>query len=124
MRMGLYALYRGKTYRAARLNLETYKLITDEAAAGFVQSEFTPESYIKVVQRSDLQELYMVKTYANYAGEQLEVVEDEPDAVTLASADAQLAERYGMDKLDRCDYRLKVSKSNITLFTERIEQLC
>ena len=124
VRIGMYATYNGKEYKAAKLNSELYKLIDDgtEPSDGFARSEFAPQAYVKTVQRNDLTGVYIVKTYADFQGERLEVAEDNDDTVTIATSDARVAQRLGMDKLDRYDYRLKVCKSEVMRFVEEIDQ--
>lgn len=121
MRSGMYAAYKGGEYKAARVDGELYKLIADdiEPAAGFVRSEFAP-AYVKTVHRQDLERIYIIKTFADFQGDRLEVAEENGDIVTLATSDASIAEKFGMSKIDRHDYRLKIAKSEVTRFVEEI----
>ena len=121
VRIGMYAIYQGKEYKAARVNGELYKLIADgiEPEAGFVRSEFALVG-VKTVHLQDLDRVYVVKTYADFRGERLEVVEESDDTVTVATSDASIAVRLGLKKLDRLDYRLKVNKSEVLRFVEEI----
>lgn len=123
MRIGMYAMYNGKAYKAAKLNSETYKLIDDgtDPAEGFARSEIAPQVYVKTVKRHDLSEVYIVKTYAEYQGERIEVADDKDDTVILATSDEKVAQRLGMEKIDRHDYRLKVGKSEVLRFVEEID---
>ena len=125
VRIGMYATYNGKDYKAAKVNDELYKLIDDgtQTSLGFKVSEFAPLVYIKIVQRPDLDRVYIVKTYADFQGERLEVAEDNNDTLMLATSDARVAQRLGMDKIDRYDYRLKVCKGEVLRIIEEIDQL-
>ncbi|MEN6461452.1 MAG: hypothetical protein ABFC94_08805 [Syntrophomonas sp.] len=124
VRMGMYATYNGKEYKAAKVNGAVYKLIDDgfEPAAGFYASEFAPLNFMKIVSRNDLDRVYIVKTYAEFKGERFEVMEDNDDTVTITTSDAQAAKRIGMNKIDRYDFRLKVCKSEVVRFIEEIGQ--
>jgi hypothetical protein len=120
----MYATYKGKEYKAAKINGELYRLIDygTEPGPGFVPSEFAPQAYVKTVPRHDLGGIYIVRTYAEVHGERLEVAAEHDDTVTLATSDAKAAQRLGMDKIDRYDYRLQAGKSEISRFVEEIDQ--
>lgn len=109
IKSGLYAVYGGREYAAAKTG-DGVKLIYDgeNPPEGFAATPYG--NYVKTVAKADVSKLELVKSYAVLEGERFEIASEEGGMITIASSDEKMAERFGMEKADRHDYRKKIRR--------------
>ncbi len=122
MRNGIYAVYQGNEYEAGtKANsffLRSYN--SNDVAKGFFLYKGTV--YIKDVQRSDLEEVYSVTTFAEYQNVKLQIIKEDGDKILLSGmvGDYRIFENLGMDMVDRGVYHKWVNKNDVSsLFEEK-----
>ncbi len=105
---GLYAIYDGREYPAAKVAAGHIKLIYtgDKPPSGFEKTLYG--NYVKTVKASDVTRLEIVKSYAVVDGQKLEIVSEDGDMLTVGTSNEEIAKRFHMEKLDRHDYRMEL----------------
>ncbi len=120
MRNGIYAVYQGNEYEAGKKSdsffLRSYN--SNDVAKGFFLYKGTV--YIKDVQRSDLEEVYSITTFAEYKKVKLQVLKEEGERILLSGmvGDYRIFENLGMDLVDRGIYHKWVNKNDVTSLYE------
>lgn len=85
IRFGSYARYRGVDYRLGEHENATVQLVSKDPSSvslGFQQTPYG--TYLKTVPRSDVEEMYSVRTYASYRGRKFFVISERGGQLELA----------------------------------------
>lgn len=108
MKSGLYATYQGAEYEAAKTADGRVKLVFrgTDPPEGFAPTPY--HNSVKTVRREEVSALVLVKSYAIYCGERFEIADETPNGFVIATSDQKAAERVGMDKTDRMDFRKQI----------------
>ena len=126
MRNGIFAIYKGNEYEAGTKGVNNYFLRSynsSDIAKGFFL--YKGAVYIKDVQRSDLEEIYSIRTYAEYKNIKFQALKEDGDNILLGSriGDYRVFESLGMDMVDRGVYEKWVNKNDITSLYEEKEPI-
>ena len=122
---GYYALYKGKEYHmtsdeAKQLYIYTNnESIVDET---FVKNDIPWALYEKIVQPSELDDVYCIITYAYVEGNRRLGVSKETDDMVLvftSGEDEDLIEKYQLKEVDRYVYEGWINKNEVQLVEER-----
>ncbi len=114
---GLYAVYQGKEYRAAKAE-GGVKLIAEgpDAPEGFQKTPY--HNFTKTVKREEITKLELVKSYAAYGGGRFEIADKTAQGIVIATSDEAVARRLGMRRMDRMDYRMEIPWREAEAITE------
>ncbi|AUG56153.1 hypothetical protein [Acetivibrio saccincola] len=127
MRNGVYAVYKGKEYEAGR-SVESNVIVLrsynpNDVSKGF--SLYKGIVYVKRVQRSELEEVYRISTFADYKGIKLRAMKEDRGKILLVGivGDYRIFESLGMKMVDKGVYEKWVDKSDVTAIYEEKEPL-
>jgi hypothetical protein len=127
MRNGVYAVYKGKEYEAGR-SVESNVIVLrsynpNDVSKGF--SLYKGIVYVKRVQKSELEEVYRITTYAEYKGIKFQAIKEDGDKILLSGVigDYRVFESLGMKMVDKGVYEKWVDKSDVTAIYEEKEPL-
>lgn len=126
MRNGIYAIYQKNEYEAGAKGGDSYFLRSynkDDIANGF--SLYKGIVYIKNLQRSDLEEVYSITTFAEYRNVKFQVLKEDGDRILLSGmvGDYRVFEDLGMDMVDKGVYHKWVNKNDVTSIYEEKKSL-
>lgn len=115
MRKGIFAIYQGVEYEAGVISPNVFSLHSYSSAdvlKGF--SLHKGKVYVKNVQRSELDEVYKISTYAIYQGYKFGVYKEEGEKLLLFTGDYSIYKELNLEMVDRGVYEKWVNKSDIT----------
>jgi hypothetical protein len=126
VRNGIYAIYKGKEYEAGAMELDVFSLRSydhNDVSRGF--SLYKGIVYVKRVQRSELEEVYSITTFAEYKGIKLQAIKEDGNKILLSGVvgDYRVFESLGMDMVEKGVYEKWVSKSDIAVIYEEKEPI-
>ncbi len=124
MRKGTYAIYKGIEYEAGSKDSNSVSLLSynkDDVAKGF--SLYKGVVYVKRVQRSELDEVYIIHPFAIYQGYRFGVEREEGDKMLLFTSDFSVYQKLKLTMIDRGIYEIWVNKSDITSYYEEKNHL-
>jgi hypothetical protein len=121
VRNGFYAIYKGKEYEVGAMNPDIVSLRSfdpNDVSNGF--SLYKGVVYIKRVHRSELEEIYRIRTYAEHEGIKFQVTKEDGDKILLSNliGDYRVFERLGMKMVEKGVYEKWVDKSDVTRIYE------
>ena len=102
MKTGLYAVYNKQEFKTARFEKDSFKLVSQEPLKGFKPSY---GAHIKIVTRMELEELYIIKSYAVIKEEEVEIEYQQGELLFLAVSDENVAKKLGFEKMEAFCYR-------------------
>lgn len=112
IRNGLYAAYGGRQFKAARTADGKIKLLADvDPPQGFEKTPYG--NYIKIVEPGAVDDLEIIKTYAEMDGVAFEVESERDGQYTIAAPDAEIARKMGFAQAGRGDYRKRVPAESV-----------
>jgi hypothetical protein len=81
--------------------------------------------YVKRVQKSELEEVYRISTFADYKGIKLRAMKEDRGKILLVGivGDYRIFESLGMKMVDKGVYEKWVDKSDVTAIYEEKEPL-
>lgn len=121
MRNGIYAIYKGKEYEAGTMESDVFLLRSydhNDVSRGF--SLYKGIVYVKRLQRSDLEEVYRITTFAEYKGTKLQAIKEDGNKILLSGVvgDYRVFESLGMDIVEKGVYQKWVNKSDVAAIYE------
>ncbi len=122
MKDGIYAVYKGKEYEVGIKNDGSYTLRSyniHEVSDGFIPYRGI---FVNNVQKVNLEDIYDIKTYAEYQGYKFRVIKEDKNKLLLHSLinDYRINEKLGLDMVDKGLYQKWVNKGLITnLYEEK-----
>ncbi len=122
MKDGIYAVYKGKEYEVGIKNDGSYTLRSyniHEVRDGFIPYRGI---FVNNVQKVDLEDIYDIKTYAEYQGYKFRVIKEDKNNLLLHSLinDYRINEKLGLDMVDKGLYQKWVNKGLVTnLYEEK-----
>jgi hypothetical protein len=121
MRDGIFAMYKGTEYEAGASDDDSFTLRSHnikDVIKGF--SPYKGVVYVKDVNRSELDEIWRIRTYAEYKNYKFGVRKEDGDKILLSGTvgDYRFFESLGMDLVDQGVYQKWVNKSDIASIYE------
>lgn len=118
---GIYALYRGKEYELLD-DMEGNKvLITDDK--NLIDCTFIDQCnsgiYSKIVDLSDLEEVYSITTYGIIDKEKVKIRKQQERGFVVGTNDCKLAENLNFKRVDKYWYEGFVLNNNIKIIEEK-----
>lgn len=119
MKDGIFAIYMGNEYEVGLKEDGSFILRSQNSkdlANGFTL--YKGVIYIKVVQRSELEEVYKIRNYATYQGYKFGVEKEDGDKLLLHTGDYTIYQKLNLEMVDRGVYNKWVSKNDVTSLYE------
>lgn len=116
VRLGTYINYNGKEYKIVRTKENELFLISNDDQD--VENGFTlyaEDIYHKKVNRSEITDVFYVRTVATYKGFEFEVLGIQNEDTVVGTNNAQLAEELGFTRTDKFYYEKVVSADEVVI---------
>ncbi|MGC6768034.1 hypothetical protein [Enterococcus sp. LJL51] len=126
--VGDYAVFKNEVYQANDITSKTVTLVSrkkETEKLGFTKYIFPkefenrdilPDIYEKIVDKSELTELYRAEYYAIYKNQKFSVRSSlNKENVVLGSSDAQLVNELGFKRTDKYFYEKEVPKNEVII---------
>lgn len=118
---GTYGVYHGEVHRIGfepngKISLSPN---SDSEIDGTYVDPYHLGMYTKIIDRTELSEVYSLSSYAEYQGYKIDIVRAAGDEFELYLSDHALAQKLGFDRCDKYGYHLMVRKSDVEVFAEK-----
>ena len=81
--------------------------------------EYNIGVYSKVIDSSELTEMYELSSYVDYKGYKISIARETKDEYELWVADCEIAKMLGFDRCDKYAYNMMVKKSDVEVIVEK-----
>ncbi|WP_145949623.1 hypothetical protein [Paenibacillus sp. Y412MC10] len=124
MRSGKYAVYRGKEYALGKTGRKwAYLRCTDPRSVidGFVPNKFELGTYCKRVNKTDLDDTFLVQTFLIYEGSLFMARRHTGNLYVIGTSNKKLASQLGFTFISKHNYEKWVSEADCQeIFEEKI----
>ncbi|MFD0671928.1 hypothetical protein [Cohnella sp. GCM10027633] len=120
LKNGLYALHNGQEFKLVEMSDGDYELISNDSndiSLGF--SFYKEDVYTKKVLKYELDEVYIIDTFALYYEVKFKVDSEKDGHVLLGTSQSQMAENLGFERTDKYLYEKWVNIADVQLFEEK-----
>lgn len=122
IRNGKYAKYRGNEFSLSGDMDGNIIIVTKDKSIidSTFEDTYNTGVYSKVVDESQLEDIYSVVTYVLLNGEKLVVRKEEEGGYLVGTSDYEIAKKLSLDRVDKYGYEGWVSKDNVVILEEII----
>ncbi len=120
---GRYAYYKGNEFGFTRDKGRNYVIITSERKKIDDTFEDTYNSgvFSKIVELSDLDEIYEIRTYGNVYGERVCIDREKDGKYLVWTSNCEVGAKLKLDRVDKYGYEGWISADLVEIFEEREE---
>jgi len=118
---GLYTHYKGNEYIFSGdmnnnlLIITRNKNIIDES----FEDTYHSGTYSKIIDVTELDDLYSISSYAFVDGEKLNVIKEDKDGYIISTGSCVIGQKLNLDRVDKYGYEGWVPKESTTIIEER-----
>ena len=120
MRNGLYATVSGKEYAAQKQPDGTYRIFSEQEEDGF---SWDGQRWSRSVQKDEISRMVSVKTVGVLGASRMTVYPVDGETCRVVTANKELAEVLGMEKLGRAEFQKNVPVEKLKSITEIVEEV-
>lgn len=118
---GTYGVYKGEVHRIGigeGDEIHLYPNSESEIDDTYID-RYNLGSYSKVVDSSEITEMYELSSYVDYKGYKISIARETKDEYELWVGDCEIAKKLGFDRCDKYAYNMMVKKSDVEVIVEK-----
>ena len=118
---GTYGVYKGEVHRIGITEEDKISLSPNSESEidDTYIDEYNIGSYSKIIDSSELTEMYELSSYVNYKGYKISIAREVGDEYELWVADHEIAKKLGFDRCDKYAYNMMVKKDEVDVIVEK-----
>lgn len=118
---GRYAYYKGKEYKFNGDADGNYIIITSDLHKidSTFKDKYNTGVFSKIVDLSELDEIYKVVTYGKVNGEKVAIIKEKQSEYLVSTSDCKIGEKLNLERVDKYGYEGWLPSNVVQVFEER-----
>ncbi len=118
---GKYAYYKGKEFKFSKDSDGNYIIITSDSQKtdDTFKDKYNTGVFSKIVNLSDLDEIYKITTYGNVYEERVSIIKEKHGEYLIGTNDCRIGKKLKLDRVDKYGYEGWLPSSAVQIFEEK-----
>lgn len=118
---GKYAYYKGNEFKFSKDADGNYIIITSDSQKTDVtfKDKYNTGVYSKIVDLSDLDEIYKITTYGKVNEERVSIIKEKNGEYLIGTSDCKIGEKLKLERVDKYGYEGWLSSDLVQIIEEK-----